>query len=700
AILWLDQPGEKINKISLDLLDMFEGVLDQVEHDPHIRGVVLISKKDDTFIAGADLDELMYMPEPDEARNLSRQGHILVNRVADFSKPVVAAIHGAALGGGLEIALACSYRIATDDRRTVMGLPEVKLGLLPAGGGTQRLPRLIGIQRALTMMLTGSNRYPRQAWQMGLIDDVIHQHGLLSAAVTVARRLADTPSRRKKRQPVASRLLEATPVGRKLIYKKAREVVQGRIGCNYPAPFRIIECVETGIERGISAGYEAEEKYFGELVVSPEARELINIFFAMTAMKKNPLRPVARDVKSLGILGAGLMGSGIAQVSASRGFEVFLKDIHADALGRGEKAIWDGLTGNVKKGKLSPFERDRIFSRITGTVADDGFDTADLVIEAVFEDLELKQSILTKTEAVMDVNSIFASNTSSLPISRIAEASSRPEQVIGMHYFSPVPKMPLLEIIITEKTADWVTATAIDTGIRQGKAVIVVRDGPGFYTTRILAPFLNEALTILEEGGDIREIDTAMMEFGFPVGPMALLDEVGIDVGAHVSRVLTPLFADRGAQTTDVMNALVQAGYRGRKNNRGFYRYDSLARKKKKKGVNEEIYSFFRGTRRTTIAKEDIQRRLTLMMVNEAAHCLQEEVLQSPRDGDIGAVFGLGFPPFLGGPFRYMDATGPSRILSRLKELEQKHGRRFSPAGIMEDKAAQGALFYHDKEFA
>ncbi len=700
AIIWLDQSGEKINKISLDLLDIFEGFLEHIENDPDIQGVVLISRKEDNFIAGADLDELMYMPEPEEAQNLSRQGHALVNRVAGFPKPVVAAIHGAALGGGLEVALACSHRIATDDRRTVLGFPEVRLGLLPAGGGTQRLPRLIGIQRALEMMLTGNTIYPRQAQRMGLIDDVIHPYGLLSAAVMAARRLAEKSVRRKKRQGVLSRLLERTSIGRNIIYKKAGETVRRRTRGNYPAPFKIIDCVKKGMENGFSAGLEAEEKYFGELVVSPEARELINIFFTMTAMKKNPLKDMARDVRMIGILGAGLMGSGIAQVSASKGFDVYVKDIQADALVRGEKAIWNDLDRKVKKGGLSAFERDRIFTRITSTLTGEGFDIADLVIDAVSEDLELKKNLLKETERVMKINAIFASTTSALPILQIAEASRRPEQVIGMHYFSPVTKMPLLEIIVTDKTADWVIASAVDVGIRQGKTVIVVQDGPGFYTTRILAPLMNEALMLLEEGGNIQEIDNAMIEFGFPVGPITLLDEVGIDVGAQVSNVVAPLFADRGAQSTEVMKNLVLSDYRGRKNNRGFYRYDTTARKKKKKTVNEEIYSFLGGKRRKTIAKEEIQKRLVLIMVNEAAYCLQEEILQSSRDGDIGAVFGLGFPPFLGGPFRYMDNQGILHILSQMKELEKTHGSRFRPAQIIRDKAARGERFYHEHDYA
>jgi 3-hydroxyacyl-CoA dehydrogenase/enoyl-CoA hydratase/3-hydroxybutyryl-CoA epimerase len=703
AVVWLDQPDEKINKISLDLFDIFENLFEQIENDETIKAVVLISRKEDNFIAGADLEDLVYMPDKEKAESLSSRGHILLNRIAESRKPVVAALHGATLGGGLEVALACSYRIATDDSKTVLALPEVQLGLLPGGEGTQRLPRLVGLQSALDMMLTGKKIYPRQAKRMGLVDDLIHPYGLLEAAKKAALDLSDKPHRRKKRQSAISRILEMTPFGRGLIYKKAREMVEKKTWGHYPAPFKIIDCVEMGMEKGMEAGLMTEEEKFGELVMSDQARELIRIFFNMTALKKNPLKDLARTVRKIGVLGAGLMGSGIANVSAVKGMEVLLKDISYDALGQGEKSIWNDLDRKVKKGGYSAFQRDQIFSRITGTITNKGLEKADLVIEAVFEDLDLKKRIIAETEAVMRDDAIFASNTSSLPIASIAEASKRPEQVIGMHYFSPVPQMPLLEIIVTEKTANWVTATAIDVGIRQGKTVIVVHDGPGFYTTRILAPLMNEALILLEEGADIKQIDRAMREFGFPVGPITLLDEVGIDVGAHVSEILAPLMTRRGV-TSNVLNIFEQLGkaeYKGRKNNKGFYRYGPPPGKRKKgkgkgKEVNSDVYEFFGGKERKTFDNKEIQDRLSLVMVNEAAYCLQEEILRSPSDGDIGAIFGLGFPPFLGGPFRYMDRLEPGQTLSLLEALERKYGARFKPAQIIRDKALNNERFYQE----
>ena len=693
AVIWLDQPGEKVNKISLDLLDGFSEILHRIETDPSVKGVVLISRKEDNFIAGADLDRFRQAKDPAPVEALSRDGHVILNRMAAFPKPIVAAIHGATFGGGLEVALACHYRIATDDPRTVMALPEVRLGLLPAGGGTHRLPRLVGLQKALDVMLTGKNIYPRQAKKMGLVDEVVDPYTLLRAAKMAVLELAEEPLERKKKRTLLEGLVESTSLSRMLVYKKARQMVQKTTKGNYPAPFRIIECVEASLERGLEAGEQMEEKAFGDLAMTPQSRELIQIFFSMTALKKNSLQDQVRPVRKIGILGAGLMGSGIASVSAANNMDVLLKDVSPEALARGEKAVWRELDEKVQRRILAPFQRDRIFSRISGQEGYRGFEKADLVIEAVFEDLELKKKMLREVEAVVREDAIFASNTSALPITSIAEASARPDQVIGMHYFSPVPRMPLLEIIVTAKTAPWVTATAIDTGIRQGKTVIVVNDGPGFYTTRILAPLLNEALMLLHGGADIGEVDGAMRQFGYPVGPLTLLDEVGIDVGVHVSRVLGPLFAGRGVQADEAMETLFKAGYKGRKNNRGFYLYDPSGRGKKK-DVNEEVYSFFGGRKRVSIGEVEIQNRLTLVMMNEAAYCLQEGILNSPRDGDIGAVFGIGFPPFLGGPFRYIDRLGPRRVLAMMEDLGNIHGQRFKPAGILRDMAAENKRFY------
>ncbi len=692
AIVWMDYPNEKVNKISREMITEFETLLNALENDSSVSAIIFISKKKDNFIAGADLEMIAAITEPGEAEAISRRGHDLLNRVASFPRPIIAAINGATLGGGLEVALACHYRIATTDKKTVFALPEVKLGLLPGAGGTQRLPRLIGLQRSLDMMLTGKNVYPRPARRMGLVDELIHPYGLLPAALNVARRLARNPYQRPDRRSLVEKVLEATPIGRKIILNKARAMVLKQTMGNYPAPLKILEAVATGLEKGMDKGLEVEARLFDELVRTPVAKNLIWLFFQITEKKKNPLANKVKPVRKMGILGAGLMGSGIADVSINNGIPVVLKDVHYEALSRGLKSIYDGLQKKVRRKIITPFERDQVMSRISPVTDYEGFAQVDLTIEAVFEDLTIKHKVLAETEAATGENHIFASNTSSIPIQKIAENARRPEQVIGMHYFSPVQKMPLLEIIVTPKTADWVTATAFDIGIRQGKTVIVVNDGPGFYTTRILAPMLNEALLLLEEGGDILQIDKAMRQFGFPVGPIKLIDEVGIDVGAHVTDVLATLFEARGARATDAMKKLAEAGYLGKKNRKGFYIYNKG--KKKSREVNAEIYRFFGGSPRKTMAVPVIQKRLAYMMMNEAAYCLQENILTSPMDGDLGAILGLGFPPFLGGPFRYMDTLGISTVVSTLEQLAKEFGQRFQPAPILQEMAKDQKQFY------
>ena len=694
GIIWLDQPDSEINTISIENLDTIDKVFDEIELNDSIRGVVLISAKKDNFIAGADIDAFLRMHSAGEAERLSREGHALLDRIEKFPRPVVAAIHGAALGGGCEVILACHYRIASDSDKTVFGLPEVKLGLLPGGGGTQRLPELLGIQRALDLMLTGKRLYPGQAKRLGLVDELIHPYGLLQAAKQACNELIDKPQKRRKpKLTFAGKILESNPIGRNIIYRKARKMAQQQTRGNYPAPAAIIDCVEAGREHGRSSGYATEARLFDKLVQSPQSRQLVRLFFAMNARKKNPLHKKARPVKNLGIVGAGLMGAGIASVSVKNGITTLLRDIDGEAVAAGERSIWHELERRVRRKIISPFERDRIFSNLTGTTDLHGFDKTDLVIEAVYEELDLKHKVVQELETALREDCILASNTSSLPIAEIAKAAKYPERVIGMHYFSPVQRMPLLEVIVTPKTPEWARATAIETGIRQGKTVIVVNDGPGFYTTRILAPLMNEALELLKQGADMREIDEAVMQFGFPVGPITLMDEVGLDVGAHVSEVMAPLFSARGIGADPLLQKITAAGFKGRKNRSGFYRYPRPG-KNGKKQVNFEIYRFFGGPARKPVAQQDIQQRIALIMVNEAVYCLQEGIINSPEDGDLGAVLGLGFPPFLGGPFRWLDQIGTAQASGLLEELAQQHGPRFTPAPLLHDMARAGKAFY------
>ncbi len=688
-VVTLDQPGEKVNKLDEQLIKEFEDLLPKAEKES-VKGIVLISGKENNFIAGANVEMFKKKKAPEEIEELSRTGNVLLLRVENFPKPIVAAIHGGCIGGGNEVAMACHYRVATDDSATKFSQPEVQLGLLPGGGGTQRLPRLIGLQNSLTYLLTGKNIYPRQAKKMGLIDEIVHKGALLKAAKKAVEDLAAGKTEQKNKRGLGEKLLEGNALGRKVIFSQARKRAKKQSKGNYPAPGWIIDCVEEGYENGFQAGLRKESVGFGKLAATPESKAMVSLFFAMQQAKRNQQKNKVREVKKMAVLGAGLMGAGIADVSVNNSYRVLLKDQSAEQAAKGEQTIWKNLDKKVSKKIISSFERDRTLSRVTPTDSYHGFGNVDLVIEAVFEDLDLKKSIIEEVEKVVPEHCIFASNTSSLPIHEIAEASKRPEQVVGMHYFSPVQKMPLVEIIKTEQTADWVTATARQVGIEQGKHVITVNDGPGFYTTRILAPFMNEALMLLEEGISIRQLDRDMKQFGFPVGPAALFDEVGIDVAAHITEVLNPMFRKRGMEPSQKPQELFDAGYKGRKNETGFYNYVQKGSDKKKKNPNSDIYRFFGGKERKKMSTQEVQNRMALTMVNEAALCLQEDILLNPTDGDLGAVMGLGFPPFLGGPFRYIDRLGADEIVKRLEILEEQHGPRFTPADILKDHANSG----------
>ncbi len=692
AIITLDLPGEKVNKLNESMMDEFTDFLNDLQDNDELKGAVLISAKKDNFIAGADIDMFQARDTAEEIEQLSKDGHKILNRIAGFSKPIAVAVHGSCMGGGLELSLACHYRVCSDSSKTVFALPEVKLGILPGTGGTQRLPRLIGIQNALPYMLTGKNVYTRQAKRMGLVDEVTHKDAILTAAIKGVNKISEGKFNRKDKRPFLHKVLEGNPLGRKIIFSQARKKTASQTKGNYPAPPKIIDAVEYGYKHGIEKGLENETVLFGELGATRESRNLVNLFFGMNASKKVPNPDLIKEVKKIGVLGAGLMGSGIAEVSVDKGdYRVLLKDQTIENASKGEKGIWESLNEKVQKKIISEFERDKTASRVTGVDSYDGFHSVDLVIEAVFEDLELKQNIVEQIESNTPDHTIFASNTSSLPISKIAEKAKRPENIIGMHYFSPVQKMPLLEIITTDQTADWVIQTAFQVGVNQGKNVIVVGDGPGFYTTRILAPYMNEALKLLEEGASIEFLDKIMKDFGYPVGPMALFDEVGIDVGAHVAETMSPLFSERGVDTNNRAQELLDAGYKGRKNKRGMYTYSS----DKKKEVNTEIYEHFGGFNRTNPDKEIAQQRMALTMINEASWCLEEGILRSPTDGDLGAILGLGFPPFLGGPFRYIDQTGVQKVVDKLKEFEDEFGPRFKAAQVLIDYAKEGKTFHN-----
>ncbi|MEZ4221043.1 MAG: fatty acid oxidation complex subunit alpha FadJ [Polyangiaceae bacterium] len=703
AVVRMDVPGESMNTLQQSFAEEFSRVFEELDQSSDVIAVVFTSGKPDSFIAGADVKMLGAVRTAHDARELSRAGQRGMDRLEAFRLPVVAAIHGACLGGGLEVALACHGRVASDSKKTKLGLPEVQLGLLPGAGGTQRLPRLVGIQAALDLVLTGKQLDAKRAKKIGLVDEVVPQPILLEVACQRALALAESKGKPKAAgfdtSKLTDKFLGETALGRKVLFDQARKKLLAKTRGNYPAPERILDVIKVGLEKGMAKGLDAEAEAFGELVVSPEAAQLMNIFFATTELKKDSgvddPSIKARPVHKVGMLGAGLMGAGIAYVtSAVAKTPVRMKDRDDKGLAAGMKYVGDIVQERHKRRRISSNDRDVILARVTATTDYRGFKDAEVVIEAVFEDVGLKRKMIADIEAQGHPQAIFASNTSSIPITRLAEEATHPERVVGMHYFSPVHKMPLLEIIVTPKTAAWVTATCVELGKKQGKTVIVVNDGVGFYTSRILAPYMNEAAYLLAEGVPVEKLDGALMDWGFPVGPVTLLDEVGIDVGEKVGKIMLDAFGDRLIPPPG-MEKLVADQRFGRKNKRGFYRYDG--KKKGKKQVDESVYAVLGVEPKSDLPGHEIAERCALQMVNEAALCFGEGILRSARDGDIGAIFGLGFAPFRGGPFRYVDTIGALEIVRRLEKYEKKFGRRFAPAPVLVEMAQSGLTFHGER---
>jgi 3-hydroxyacyl-CoA dehydrogenase/enoyl-CoA hydratase/3-hydroxybutyryl-CoA epimerase len=547
------------------------------------------------------------------------------------------------------------------------------------------------------MILTGRNIRARKAWQMGLVHELVHPAILRDVAMRRARELArgETPPARVHKAATSTVLLEENPLGRSLVFRKAREAVLKKTRGHYPAPLAAIEVIQLGFADGMDAGQREEARRFGALTVSPECRQLASIFFATTALKKDSGLPegvtaTPRAVRRLGVLGAGFMGAGITTVAVQAGVPVRLKDASLERVAAGWRAVRDVVRERLKKKQVTRQQFEDTLSLVGTTTDYRGFAGVDLVIEAVFEDLAVKHQVLREVEAAAP-QAIFASNTSTIPIREIASAAARPERVVGMHFFSPVHKMPLLEVIVTPATSAETTATAVAFGRTLGKTVIVVQDGAGFYVNRILAPYLNESGRLLDEGARIEAIDDALVAFGFPVGPLTLLDEVGLDIAGKSGPIMAAAFGAR-MQAPEALPRVIASGRLGRKAKRGFYRYTVEG---KRAGADDEIYALTpAGAARRPMARDDMQQRAVLPLLNEAVRCLEEGIIRSPRDGDIGAVFGIGFPPFLGGPFRHLDTLGAATVVQQLEALNARFPGRFEPAALLRDMATAGRRFH------
>jgi len=685
AIVWFDLPGEKVNKFSSAVLREFSSVLDELaSSSAQIARVIFASRKPGIFIAGADVSEFTTVTGADEARAYVQLGQDVFTKLAKLPQVTVAAIDGACLGGGCEMAISCDWRVMSDSPKAQIGLPEVKLGIFPAWGGTSKLPRLIGLAGALDIILNGKALDGKRAKKAGLVDEAGESPIVLDVAKTFSLK------GKRKGRGRTSFFVEGNPLMRNVVFSKARKAVLAQTHGHYPAPLKAIEVMEYAMSTDVERGMRREVDEAAALVSNPVAQNLVRLFFLMEDSKKDPFAAKPRDVAYTGVLGAGIMGGGIAQIVADKTeSEIRMRDINWNAIAGGMKAAARIWKKKVERRRMTRGEMARKLSRITSTTDWSGFPRADVVIEAVVESLAIKQQVLSEFEAIEKPGAIFATNTSTIPITQIAAKAKHPENVVGMHFFNPVDRMPLVEVIRGQKSSEVAMVTVAALARKLGKTVVYCNDGPGFIVNRILGPYMNEAGYLLEEGNSIESLDKAMVDFGMPMGPMALLDEVGIDVASKVAKILGDAFGAR-LQASTVVDKLYEDGRHGKKNGKGLYLYEDA----KRKGPDSSVYKVL-GIRSPHPADaKSVVERMVLAMVNEASLILDEKIVATPGELDLAMIMGTGFPPFRGGLLRYADALGLPYILARLDELSSSVGPRFVPNAPLKKLAEQDGKFY------
>jgi 3-hydroxyacyl-CoA dehydrogenase / enoyl-CoA hydratase / 3-hydroxybutyryl-CoA epimerase len=694
--LTLDMPGRSMNVLNEELSAPFTEAITKIENDASIKGVIITSGKKE-FLAGADIDKVYKITDPAEAFAMAEAYKSMLRRLEKCGRPVVAALNGTALGGGLELALACHYRVAIDDPKAKFGLPEVKLGLLPGGGGTQRLPRLIGIQPSLPLMLEGKELKAAQAKQQGIVHELAADKDEMFAKARAW--IAANP---KPVQPWDDKKFkwpggDSKSPANAQVWAIAPSMASAKTYGNYPAATNIMSCVFEGGITDFDTGCRVESRYFAELVVSQVSKNMIGtLWFQLNGINKGSSRPEGIEkstVKKLGILGAGMMGAGIAYVSAKVGIECVLLDTTQDAADKGKAYSASLLDKDIKKGRQTPQGKEEFLARIKATTSYDDLKGCDLIIEAVFEDRAIKADVTRKAEAQLAKTAVFASNTSTLPITGLAEASERPKNFIGLHFFSPVDKMPLVEIIVGKKTSKETLARGFDYVQQIKKTPIVVNDSRGFYTSRCFATYPMEGMTLLAEGQHPRSIEMAGLQAGMPVGPLAVQDEVSLSLSMHVLEQTRKDYAAEGKTVTEHPGVAVvekmckQLDRPGKKAGKGFYDYPAGASKHLWSGLAEAF------PLKEQLPQQEMIDRLMYAQANEAAKCYEEKVVESVADTNIGSIFGWGFAPFQGGALQFINAVGLEKFVKRSKELEKKYGARFKPAKILVKMAKEGKTF-------
>ena len=693
----IDQADRKMNVIGDGFNDAFAALTDAFVNDQDAKGLILTSGKS-TFVVGADIDQLATIETAEQAFDLVEDLKASLRKLETSGKPVVAAITGTALGGGLELALACHYRIAIDSPKTKLGLPEVKLGLLPGGGGTQRLPRLVGIQKALELMTQGKELRPQQAVEIGLIDDVAHDNDEL-----ISKAKAWINENPKAQQPWDKKGFKIPGGDSKhpnvvQVFSIAPAMANQKSHGNYPAITHILSSVFEGCLTDIDNGLKIESRFFVACALSDVSKNMINTLWTqLNSIKKGQSRPEGYErskVSKVGILGAGMMGAGIAYVSAKAGMEVVLLDTAIEGAEKGKNYSSKLLDKAISRGRSTEEKKQTLLDLIKTTTSYDDLEGCDLIIEAVFEDVDIKAECTRKSEAVIPDTAVYASNTSTLPITELAKASKRPNQFIGLHFFSPVDKMPLVEIIVGEETDDATLAKGFDYVGQIGKTPIVVNDSRGFYTSRVFGTYVSEGIAMLSEGIHPRSIEVAGMKSGMPMPPLALQDEVSLSLSLHVMQQTKRALESEGKTFTPhpampvVEKMVKELGREGKKVAKGFYDYPE----KGEKHLWPELTELY-PTTDAQPSQQDLVDRLLYVQANETAKCFEENVVRTVADANIGSIFGWGFAPNQGGTLQFINSVGVDKFVARSRELASKYGERFAPAQILVEMAEKGEEF-------
>ena len=695
-----DDPDRSANVLTEAVMRRFGEALDEARaaaREGRIRVLVVRSGKPGSFIVGADIDAIASLEDPAQAEAKIRMGQAVFNDLAAMPVPTVAAVDGTCVGGGFELALACRYRLLSDSERTSLQFPEVMLGILPAWGGTTRLPRLIGLQASLDLLLTGRKRDARAAKRMGIATDVLpaplFEAKVAARALELAASEPDQDGRPSR--SFVRRLVDRTAPGRAVVLAVARRKVLSTTGGHYPAPLRILDILKKHAGGSVEESLAAEARAAAELVVSPVSKNLIHVYYLREAARKRTGVPGAdvdpRPVSVLGILGAGVMGGGIAHVAAASGVRVYMKDIRHEAVTGGLQHARARFDRAVERRRLTRREAAQRMELVSGGLDYHGIASADLVVEAVVERLDVKRQVLAEAERHVSPACVIATNTSSLSVDAMAEALEAADRFCGMHFFNPVDRMPLVEVVRGAATSDEAVATVYALALRLGKVPVVVGDGPGFLVNRILGPYLNEAGFLLGDGASIEQIDGVAKAFGMPMGPLRLVDEVGIDVSRHAGAALHAALGDR-LTPSPALVALGNTERLGKKGGAGFYRYQ----KGREEGVDPSVYEALGSVLppRREISEREIRMRLLVAMINEAARILDEGVARSAADVDLAMIMGTGFPPFRGGLLRFADTLHPRSIAEHARELQGSHGERFEPPAVLERLAAEDRTFY------